>query len=290
MGTQRLLLENDRASTVALHSAAVERVIREMRSRLSQPFSLHAMAGIAWMSPYHFDRVFRRTTGIPPCLFLSALRLEAAKRLLLTAPLNVLEVCLEVGYESLGTFTRRFTEFVGLPPLRFRHWASNAASSYLELFRNHKKGSARVTPLQTGLEGSVHSPEGFNGPIFLGLFRTPIPKSTPVACDLLFASTSYRIPAVPEGSYYLFAAAIPWSAVRSGHLVNPSGLLVGGGGPPVSVTRGVAETRTDITLRPPRLTDPPILIDLTFLLAHPTRNGRRFGSAVPATGGAMPRA
>src|ERR1044072_6247332 len=105
-----------RPDTIASHYRAVERVILAMRERLDEALTLEDLAEVAIISPFYFDRIFRQITGIPPCQFLSALRMEAAKRLLLTSSLSVTDVCFEVGYNSLGTFTTRFTQLVGLPP------------------------------------------------------------------------------------------------------------------------------------------------------------------------------
>src|ERR1043165_1350755 len=107
-------------ATVGAHHEAVERVIRTMHERLHEPLTLQEMSRIAYISPYHFNRIFRQITGIPPNQFLYALRLETAKRLLLTTDTNVTDVCFDVGYTSLGTFIRRFTGLVGVSPNRFR--------------------------------------------------------------------------------------------------------------------------------------------------------------------------
>lgn len=92
-----------------------------MRERVDDTLPLHAMAEIAHLSPYLFTRAFRQFTGIPPGEFLATLRLERAKQLLLTTDLSVAEICFEVGYNSLGTFTTRFTRLVGLSPGRVRN-------------------------------------------------------------------------------------------------------------------------------------------------------------------------
>src|SRR5258707_14891588 len=102
------------AGTELNHHRAVERVISAMHQRLDEDFSLEEMANLAYMSPFHFNRIFRQLTGVPPCQFMSALRLESARRLLLTTQLSVTDVCFEVGYSSLGTFIRRFTDLLGL--------------------------------------------------------------------------------------------------------------------------------------------------------------------------------
>src|SRR5437763_3941434 len=118
----------DRAATGgAPHRRAVERVIAAMRERPGEPLTLETMGKIAGLSPHHFNRVFRRVTGVPPRRFLGALRLEAAKQLLLTTPLSVTEVCFEVGYGSVGTFTTRFTQLVGVPPGELRRLAAALA-------------------------------------------------------------------------------------------------------------------------------------------------------------------
>src|ERR1700760_4201675 len=103
-----------RKYTIASRGRPAERVILSMRECLDEPISLSDMADIACLSPYHFNRVFHQVTGLPPTKFLYALRLSTAKRLLLTTSLSVTDVCFEVGYNSLGTFTTRFTQLVGL--------------------------------------------------------------------------------------------------------------------------------------------------------------------------------
>ena len=80
---QRYQPTNSNSSTALSHQQAIERVILAMRSRLAEPLTLRDLAGIAHLSPYHFCRVFQRLTGVPPGEFLTALRLEEAKRLLL---------------------------------------------------------------------------------------------------------------------------------------------------------------------------------------------------------------
>ncbi len=127
----------------ALHGPAIERVISAMRGRVGDTLPLHAMAEIAHLSPYHFARVFRQVTGIPPGEFLGALRLERAKQLLLTTDLSVTEICFEVGYGSLGTFTSRFTRLVGLPPGRTRRLPEELVLAF-----EHLRERDRARPLR----------------------------------------------------------------------------------------------------------------------------------------------
>jgi AraC family transcriptional regulator len=81
---------------------------------------LCSMAEMANLRPYHFARTFRRVTGILPGEFRTAVRLERAKRLLLSTDLRVAEIAFKIGYESVGTFATRFRDLVGLSPGRMR--------------------------------------------------------------------------------------------------------------------------------------------------------------------------
>ncbi len=87
---------------------------------------MRVLADVACLSAFHFSRVFRAVTGIPPGQFLAVLRLELAKRLLLTSDLPVTDICSAVGYTSVGTFTSQFTELVGMTPIHLRRLPSAA--------------------------------------------------------------------------------------------------------------------------------------------------------------------
>ena len=87
-----------------------------MDARFAEPLDLDAMAREAGFSRYHFAREFRAAFGEPPGTYLSRRRVERAKRLLESANLSVTEVCMVVGFASLSSFSRRFTELVGCTP------------------------------------------------------------------------------------------------------------------------------------------------------------------------------
>ena len=95
--------------TFAAQTQAVERVIQTMHTHLHEALTLEDLASVACLSPSHFHRVFRRLIGIPPGEFLSALRFQMARRLLLATSLSVTDICFEVGYTSMGSFTSRFS-------------------------------------------------------------------------------------------------------------------------------------------------------------------------------------
>ncbi len=258
-----------REDTVASHRRAVERVITSARERLCEPISLRDMSRVAYISEFHFNRVFHQITGLPPAKFISAMRLDEAKRLLLNTNLSITDISFEVGYTSLSTFTRRFTERVGLGPREFRYLADRITPGSVEsLFAHYAELSERAT-LCSSVEGFVESPKPADGPIFVGLFPAHIPQSRPVGGTLLTSPGAFCIGPVADGTYHLLAAALPRLADTLGFLLPDStNLSVGAWNGPVIVREGRASGQFNISLRPMVLTDPPLLVALPFLLAE----------------------
>jgi AraC family transcriptional regulator len=260
-----------REDTLASYRRAVERVITDARERLCEPISLHDMSRVAYLSAFHFNRVFHQITGLPPNKFISAMRLDEAKRLLLNTHMSITDICFEVGYNSLSTFTRRFTQRVGLGPREFRYLAERITPASVEsLCANYTEVTQRATlraPFD-GVEGVVDLPKPGGGPIFVGLFQAHIPQSRPVGGALLTSPGAFRIAPVPDGTYHLLAAALPLLDNTLGVLLPDSAnLSVGAWNGPVIVRQGRASSQFKISLRSMVLTDPPLLISLPFLLA-----------------------
>src|SRR5690349_18939602 len=109
-----------RANTVEAYRKAVECVVGHMRARLVEPLNLERLAQLAATSKFHLVRVFDEITGTTPHHFLACLRIQRAKELLLNPATSITEVCLEVGYASLGTFSKTFSALVGVSPQQFR--------------------------------------------------------------------------------------------------------------------------------------------------------------------------
>jgi AraC family transcriptional regulator len=257
-----------REDTLASHRRAVERVITSARERLCEPISLHDMSRVAYISTFHFNRVFHQITGLPPAKFISAMRLEEAKRLLVNTDRSVTDICFEVGYNSLSTFTRRFTQRVGLGPREFRYLADRITGASVESLCSHFVELSERTALDSSVEGFVESPGPLRGPIFVGLFRAFIPQSRPVGGALITSPGVFRIGPVPDGTYHLLAAALPPLSDTLGYLLPDSAnLSVGAWNGPVIVEKGRASGQFHISLRPMVLTDPPLLVSLPFLLA-----------------------
>jgi AraC-like DNA-binding protein len=85
--------------------------------------TLENAARHACLSPFHFSRVFTQAFGETPHEFVTRLRIDAAKKLLLAENDSVTDICFDVGYESLGSFSSRFRSLTGLSPAAFRREA-----------------------------------------------------------------------------------------------------------------------------------------------------------------------
>ena len=96
-------------------------------SRYAEPLDLEALARAAHVSPRHFSRSFRRTFGETPHQDLVTRRIERARYLLRTTDMQVAEVCLAVGFTSVGSFTTTFRRHVGASPTKYRR--ENGGSS-----------------------------------------------------------------------------------------------------------------------------------------------------------------
>jgi AraC-like DNA-binding protein len=106
--------------------ARLRRVRDRMDREYAQPLDVEALARDAHMSAGHFSRRFRLAYGESPYSYLMTRRIERAMALLRRGDLSVTEVCFEVGCSSLGTFSSRFTELVGVSPSTYRRDAARA--------------------------------------------------------------------------------------------------------------------------------------------------------------------
>jgi len=105
-------------------------LLRRVRDRIdreyAQPLDVEALARGVNMSAGHLSRQFRLAFGEPPYSYLMTRRIERAMALLRRGDLSVTDICFEVGCSSLGTFSTRFTELVGMPPSAYRRLETGA--------------------------------------------------------------------------------------------------------------------------------------------------------------------
>src|SRR5437899_6414633 len=103
--------------------------LRRVRDRIdrdyTQPLDVEALARGEHMSAGHLSREFKAAFGESPYSYLMTRRIERAMALLRRGDLSVTDVCFEVGCSSLGTFSTRFTELVGMPPSTYKREADS---------------------------------------------------------------------------------------------------------------------------------------------------------------------
>jgi len=103
---------------------AVRRVRDHLDLHYADPVCLDELAALAGVSKFHLVRTFRASYGETPIRYLTRRRIERAQDLLRYANLTVTEICMLVGFASLGSFSSRFTELVGESPVAYRNrWA-----------------------------------------------------------------------------------------------------------------------------------------------------------------------
>lgn len=262
-------------SRIAAHEEAVKRVISAMREHLDEPLSLQDMANIAYYSPFHFNRIFKKTTGIPPIQFLYALRLKRAKTLLITTDLSVTTICLEVGYNSIGSFTNRFTELVGVSPDAFRRLAQAFDSLHHLPIESLLPSRIENVVDGVGLNGRIRVRSNFKGVVFIGLSSCPTPDSTPVQCSLITQGGRFAFADVGPGTYYVTALGLPWHTSLT-DLLTLSGCHHACSGP-IAVDDGTDAPKLELTLQPQNLLQPQILsaVPLLVLLKMASRPSRR---------------
>lgn len=131
--------------------------LRRVRDRIdreyAQPLDVEALARGAHMSAGHLSREFRRAYGDSPYAYLMTRRVERAMALLRRGDLSVTEVCFAVGCSSLGTFSTRFTELVGVPPSVYRRQSARGAAELpsclaKQVTRPVRNREARTAPPQ----------------------------------------------------------------------------------------------------------------------------------------------
>ena len=237
---------------------AVERVVAYLYEQYDQPITLADMADVAFLSQFHFARTFREVTGVSPSRFLSAIRLQRAQGLLRTTELTVTDISYMVGYNSLGTFTSRFTKSVGVTPIQYRCFSqANLAAG----FTGGTGGTGPDRADLGALAGWTTSAAGAGDlHVYIGVFDGPILQHLPVSCALVETGTAFHLDGIPEGEWYVFAAAVhPDEPPAAGYGVRVA-RLVCREGPVKSV--GGQTTMVDLPMRPARATDPPVLLAL----------------------------
>lgn len=232
---------------------AVERSITYMHENLGEQITIDDIARTAMFSKFYFTRFFLRVTGISPGRFLSALRIQEAKDLLLTTDLTVTQISYQVGYNSIGTFSSRFRESVGLSPTAYRHEGGRVTGLPGET------GDGTADSRAATVSGRLH-PARFSqaGPVFLGLFPERLPHRVPVRWAVLAEPGEFLLDGVPAGCWHLIASAAPVLGHVSGCFAVPDAHVAVRS--PVPVQQNTDVRLPDLRLRPRSVFDPPVLL------------------------------
>ncbi|WP_406316612.1 AraC family transcriptional regulator [Streptosporangium sp. NBC_01639] len=214
---------------------SIKAIIAMLHENLSEEVTVDDMAHVARFSKFHFSRIFQRATGVSPGRFLSALRLQEAKRLLLESSHSVTEICHIVGYSAVGTFSSRFKSMVGMAPVDYR-----------------QNGGFRPAPPAvngpTIIRGVITvAPEAQDDPTFIGVFPHRIPEGLPALPTMIPHAGPFELSGVVPDDCYVLARSFPRNGTES--------IAVYG---PVSAQ---PESPANIALRLRRIreVDPPIL-------------------------------
>lgn len=219
------------APAAATADTLVATVLELARSR-PEELSVADLADHVGYSPFHFSRLVSDRLGIGPGQLLTALRIDRAKRLLLEDTDSIIDVATAVGFDSLSSFSRRFSATVGVPPGQLRRLAekiSDRPPLPFSLLRPGP-GSVRVIldlPQHAGARGDPH--------VWIGWYPQPAPIGLPRSGTLVSGVQHIDLPQCP-GAPHLLGFAVPALADPLDQLVpqDPTVAIVQGPLPPGS--------------------------------------------------------
>jgi AraC-like DNA-binding protein len=225
-----------------------------MRDNLGEELTIDDIAHAAMFSKFYFTRLFHRVTGMSPGRFLSAIRIQQATELLLSTSMTVTDVSYRVGYNSMGTFSSRFRESVGLSPTAYRQQRGLLGHLPGEV------GSGEPDSRSATVGGRIFSPQADPvGAVFIGLFSDRLPHGRPIRWTLRPQPGTFQLDNVRPGSCYLVVDA-PSSrhGEPPGSVTEPGSYVAVHG--PIIVRRDTDIRLADLWLRPRSMFDPPILL------------------------------
>ncbi|MFV2013449.1 MULTISPECIES: helix-turn-helix domain-containing protein [unclassified Micromonospora] len=226
-----------------------------MHERLGEQLTVDEIARAAMFSKFHFTRMFQRVTGVSPGRFLSALRLQRAKELLVSTSMSVVDISVSVGYNSVGTFSSRFSRSVGMSPTAFRQHAGYHSEVRADTDDVHLTDASLFCEVHPGNRDE-------NTLTFVGLFPERVPEGRPVRCAVLRQSRHITFTHAPAGRWFLLAQSVTADRRPPGqprdHADRPVAVATAG---PIVIRPG-KPISTELVLRPGRALDPPVLLEV----------------------------
>ncbi|MBP2408414.1 helix-turn-helix transcriptional regulator [Brachybacterium fresconis] len=227
----------------------------ELARQRPAELSVTDLADHVGYSPFHFSRLFAQQVGIGPGQYLTALRIETAKHLLLADTDAVIDVATAVGFDSLSSFARRFRATVGVPPGQLRRLAEHISDRPPRPFSLLSAGEGVV---RAALElPADFSPRG-DASIWVGWYPHPAPIGLPRSGVLVSGVDAVELPLCP-GAPFLLGFAVPVHADPLDQLA-PSAPVVAVH--PSPLTRSAQVTLAFAAATAPR---PPLLTALPSL-------------------------
>jgi AraC family transcriptional regulator len=259
-----------REDTLEDYHRDVIRAVEVMCDRLGEPLAVDDLADTALLSRFHFTRVFSKVTGVSPARFLAAVRMQEAKRLLLKTDRSVTEICFDVGYNSLGTFTRIFADFVGFSPERFRQLSNLVVKlSFAQAIAYVAHRSQRNSESSISVEVTCSHPVDF---VTAALFPHASPRSNPIDCACSSRTMRFLLNRRVAINTYLFAVGLERNAtIEDALLTTNSKVFVGSGC--LTVYSPIAEIM--IELRPKLAIEPPLVFAYPLVMLETARS--KFG-------------
>ena len=183
------------------------RATRYLRTRFRERVTVGDLSEHLAYSPSHLTRVFTSVVGTSPMDYLAAWRLHEAKHLLVTHRLGVAETCHEVGYTSVGTFSRRFLRDVGTAPGALRRIADRIAERTLPAVSLLVPAAGRIR-IRLDIPEEMRRTLGPAPYQWVGTFARPVPSGLPTSGTLRRHIDEIELPVVP-GSPWLLATVFP---------------------------------------------------------------------------------
>lgn len=204
-------------------SAALASTVAFAREHAAAGISVQDLADHAGYSLFHFTRMFTRGVRIPPGRYLTALRIDEAKRLLLTSTDAVIDVATAVGFDSLSSFAKRFHTTVGVPPARLRRLADELSDATLHPF---SLGDSALPAVRVRLSLPAELRPGNEVLIWIGWYPQPAPIGLPAAGRLVTSAENIELPVSP-GNPWLLAFSVATTADPLDHLAPHSPVVAG---------------------------------------------------------------
>lgn len=244
----------------------IETVISHIKSE-SETVTVHDLADKFGYSEAYFSRAFKKEIGISPREYIQAVKREQAIEEIISKDNSILSSQLKAGYLSEGSFSNLIKKAMSIPPKQLSKQKDEILTAYVDSEKNYKEAKDEAT---YDLRVKVETSEPFDGIVFIGLFKKPIPDRPPVIGIpiLKYPKKDYvDFCNVPEGTYYVLGCVIHKT-------LDPRKLFV-----LKDNLRGKVEGKVtfpgtyehELLLRPPVISDPPITLNLPKMFVDAVR-------------------